>query len=84
MLAADRQLRRLCGAVCSCCSTVGEAACRVVGGNGKASAGRAAWAGRASCHYLWQDGEPTARYDFAIALGAEEGAWKLRERRPLG
>ena len=87
--ASDKRLRRLCGTVCeaTCCrASVGGGAGRVVGSDGGgdgavgAAEGEPGWT-----RFATADGRmrgPTARYDFAVAIGCEEGAWQLTEQVP--
>ena len=85
--AMDKRLRRLCGAVCEaeCCrASTGGGADRVVGGDGGgdgavgAAEGEPGWTRFATTEGRVQG--PTARYDFAVAMGREEGAWRLAEQ----
>ena len=91
----DGQMRRFCGAVCDdgCCGGArpvgahrqeGARACRVVGGAGDGEAGSVegepGWT-----RFATSEGRlhrPTARYDVAVALGREEGQWRLVEQMP--
>ena len=87
--AMDKRLRKLCGTVCeaTCCrASVGGGADRVVGGDGGGDGAPGSAEGEPGwTRFATADGRirgPTARYDFAVAIGCEEGAWRLTEQVP--
>ena len=74
----DRKLRKICGKACSCCGRDEEACCKVVGGAGGDLAEEDACVSFTRWHIAegrWV--KPTARLDFVVATGLEEGKWTL-------
>ena len=75
---SDRKLRKICGKACSCCGRGEEARCKVVGGAGGDFAEEDASVSFTRWHIAegkWV--KPTARLDFVVATGLEEGKWTL-------
>ena len=80
----DQKIRELTGWSCACCG-FGASAHRVIGGaySGGGSGGiggDVGWTRFDSERGSW--GTPSARIDYGIAIGKEEGAWALREQVP--
>ena len=78
---ADRAMRKLCGAACSCCTLSGrEPVCRVIGGGGEAHSADGSVGFTRFNTTNKVAARATARYDVAVELGDEEGVWRLVEQ----